>query len=127
MLIVNWILFGHPFEFPLHPTITAVVVGLALCILGSLLCPFRISSDRVTGYTFLLSQGSVQRNEIDGARIRRILGFRYLEIARSSGPPILIPGYLRNRESFFRALIHFDGGTGPLAMAARGLLNEDRA
>jgi hypothetical protein len=127
MLIVNWVFLGHPLEFPLPPTITAVVVAVTFSVLGSLLFRFRVSSDRVTGYTFFLSQGSVQRNEIDGARIRRILGFRYLEIARSSGPPILIPSYLRNREGFFRALIRFDAGTGPLAMAARDLLNGSAA
>jgi hypothetical protein len=123
MLIVNWVVFGHPFDFPLTPAITAFVTAATLSALGSFLFRFQVSSDRVTGYTFFLRQGSVQRHEIAGARIRRILGFRYLEITRSSGSPILIPSYLRNREGFFRALIRFDAGTGPLAMAARKMLN----
>lgn len=122
MLLVNWLVLGHPLSLPL--LLVAGLGGVSLTALGCLWCVYRVSPDGITGYTMLVVERSLSWAEVDHASVRWILVFRYLEVTSSSGSTILIPTYLRGREEFFRATLRF-APEGPTASPVRQLLGEE--
>lgn len=111
--------FPSYFEFIASVVLVPLATFLSAIVffwVASLLFPVKLYETGVRCYNVYGFYKTVRWEDMESAKLMRILGFQYVSVsAPSLGSPITIPTHLRNIDTFHQLVVQHAGIENPLA------------
>ena len=104
ILLLNWILLGHPFVLHHDALRTGAIAGLLSMLVVYWISTVRVGPTGISAHTLTLKRRALSWSEIRSARPRWLFPLRSLEIEPVDGSPVYVSRYLQDPGGFVDAV-----------------------